>query len=84
MTARARGYWPTNGHLELSLHSPLSLLRHDRYTSAINPSSVPEAVGSYVNGLDVTGARRMLFISGQIPQDRQGQVPEDIEVSAGT
>nr|WP_227996736.1 RidA family protein [Glycomyces albidus] len=47
--------------------------------SAINPSSVPEAVGGYVNGLEVRGAERMLFVSGQIPQDREGRVPEDIE-----
>lgn len=33
--------------------------------SAINPSAVPEAVGGYVNALDVGGAQRMLFISGQ-------------------
>jgi 2-iminobutanoate/2-iminopropanoate deaminase len=48
-------------------------------TSAINPSSVPEATGGYVNGLEVRGADRMLFISGQIPQDGEGRVPEDIE-----
>jgi enamine deaminase RidA (YjgF/YER057c/UK114 family) len=48
-------------------------------TSAINPSSVPEAAGGYVNGLEVRGAERMLFISGQIPQDREGRVPEGIE-----
>jgi 2-iminobutanoate/2-iminopropanoate deaminase len=39
----------------------------------------PEAVGGYVNALDVPGAKRTLFISGQIPQDRHGQVPDDIE-----
>ncbi len=48
-------------------------------TSAINPSSVPEATGGYVNGLEVRGAGRMLFVSGQIPQDREGRVPEGIE-----
>lgn len=48
-------------------------------TSAINPSSVPEATGGYVNGLEVRGAERMLFVSGQIPQDREGRVPEGIE-----
>jgi 2-iminobutanoate/2-iminopropanoate deaminase len=48
-------------------------------TSAINPPTVPEAVGGYVNALDVRGAQRMLFISGQIPQDRHGHVPDGIE-----
>ena len=48
-------------------------------TFAINPPTVPEAVGGYVNGLDVRGAQRTLYISGQIPQDRAGQVPDGIE-----
>jgi 2-iminobutanoate/2-iminopropanoate deaminase len=48
-------------------------------TSAIDPSSVPAAVGGYVNGLDVRGAQRLLFISGQIPQDREGRIPDRIE-----
>lgn len=48
-------------------------------TAAINPPSVPEAVGGYVNGLEVRSAQRMLFISGQIPQDRHGRVPDGIE-----
>jgi 2-iminobutanoate/2-iminopropanoate deaminase len=48
-------------------------------TSAIDPFSVPAAVGGYVNGLDVRGAQRLLFISGQIPQDREGQIPDGIE-----
>jgi enamine deaminase RidA (YjgF/YER057c/UK114 family) len=47
--------------------------------SAINPSSVPAAVGGYVNGFDVRGAQRLLFISGQIPQDREGRIPDGIE-----
>jgi enamine deaminase RidA (YjgF/YER057c/UK114 family) len=47
--------------------------------SAIDPSSVPVAVGGYVNGLDVRGAQRLLFISGQIPQDREGRIPDGIE-----
>ena len=47
--------------------------------SAVNPPSVPAAVGGYVNGLEVRDARRLLFISGQIPQDRGGQVPDGIQ-----
>jgi enamine deaminase RidA (YjgF/YER057c/UK114 family) len=54
---------------------------HDQVmdTFAINPSTVPEATGGYVNALDVRGAQRTLYISGQIPQDRDGGVPEGIE-----
>ena len=43
-------------------------------TSAIKPSAVPEAIGGYVNVLDVRGAQRMLFVSGQIPQDRPARM----------
>ena len=48
-------------------------------TAAIDPVSVPEAVGGYVNALEVRGGQRMLFISGQIPCDRDGAVPDGIE-----
>jgi enamine deaminase RidA (YjgF/YER057c/UK114 family) len=37
-------------------------------TRAVNPESVPEPQGGYVNALRVTGAQRWLFVSGQIPQ----------------
>ena len=47
--------------------------------SAIDPSSIPAAVGGYANGLDVRGAQRLLFVSGQIPQDREGRIPDGIE-----
>ncbi len=35
--------------------------------------------GGYVNALQVEGASRLLFISGQIPQTREGHVPDRIE-----
>ncbi|MFI5844847.1 RidA family protein [Catenuloplanes sp. NPDC051500] len=41
----------------------------------INPETVPEATGGYHNALEVQPAGRMLFISGQIPQTRDGHVP---------
>ncbi|MFG1792654.1 RidA family protein [Nocardia sp. NPDC049149] len=44
---------------------------------AHDPDSVPAAIGGYTNGLEVVGARRLLFVSGQIPEDRDGKVPED-------
>ena len=46
---------------------------------SIDPDSVPEAAGGYVNALEVVGASRLLFISGQIPQTRSGHVPDTIE-----
>jgi 2-iminobutanoate/2-iminopropanoate deaminase len=45
----------------------------------VNPESAPETSGGYVNALQVDGASRLLFISGQIPEDRNGHVPDDIE-----
>ncbi|PZG02532.1 RidA family protein [Micromonospora deserti] len=45
----------------------------------INPASVPETSGGYQNALEVQGAQRLLFISGQIPQTRDGYVPPTAE-----
>ncbi|MEJ7742050.1 MAG: RidA family protein [Nocardioidaceae bacterium] len=45
----------------------------------VNPATVPEAAGGYVNGLQVSGFARLLFISGQIPQTPAGDVPADFE-----
>lgn len=45
----------------------------------INPSSVPATSGGYVNAMAVEAASRWLFISGQIPQTRDGHVPADAE-----
>lgn len=43
--------------------------------SAVNPDSVPVADGGYVNALQVDGAERLLFISGQIPQTEATDQP---------
>lgn len=46
----------------------------------INPSTLPEAIGNYTHGTLVTGARRMVFVSGQVPwADEQGKVPADFD-----
>lgn len=45
----------------------------------IDPPTAPETSGGYVNALEVEGASRLLFISGQIPETREGHVPEGIE-----
>ena len=48
----------------------------------INAPDAPQPVGGYAQSMEVTGASRLLFISGQIPADREGQVPEDFESQA--
>jgi 2-iminobutanoate/2-iminopropanoate deaminase len=42
-----------------------------------NPESVHQPVGRYVHTIEVSGENRMLFISGQVGMDRDGNVPED-------
>lgn len=49
------------------------------HLSPVDPVSVPEATGGYVNALEVEGVSRLLFVSGQIPQTRDGLVPAGIE-----
>jgi 2-iminobutanoate/2-iminopropanoate deaminase len=46
---------------------------------AINASDAPAPAGGYSQAVEVKGARRILFISGQIPVDRAGDVPDDFE-----
>lgn len=43
-----------------------------------NPDPVPATVGGYSQGVETRGARR-LFVSGQIPEDASGRVPEGFE-----
>jgi len=44
----------------------------------INPSVLPEATGNYTHGTLVTGAGRMVFVSGQVPwADEDGKIPDD-------
>ncbi len=47
--------------------------------TAIDPVTSPPPTGGYVNALDVSGARRLLFISGQIPQRVDGTIPDTID-----
>ncbi|HTV72044.1 MAG TPA: RidA family protein [Rhizobiaceae bacterium] len=50
----------------------------------INAPDAPQPVGgSYSQAVEVTGASRLLFISGQIPAEAEGgAVPEDFENQA--
>ncbi len=43
---------------------------------SINAADAPEAAGGYAQAVEVAGAARLLFVSGQIPVDREGGVPE--------
>lgn len=45
----------------------------------INPESVPLPVGNYAHAVELKGPVRLLFISGQIPEEPGGSVPEAFE-----
>jgi 2-iminobutanoate/2-iminopropanoate deaminase len=45
----------------------------------INAESAPAAVGGYSQAVLVEKATRILLISGQIPERRDGTVPDDFE-----
>jgi 2-iminobutanoate/2-iminopropanoate deaminase len=45
----------------------------------VDAPSLPAPIGGYTNALEVTGAGRLLFISGQIPVTADDQVPADFE-----
>ena len=42
---------------------------------AFNADTAPLPVGNYVQALEVTGATRRLYVSGQIPVARDGTLP---------
>lgn len=48
----------------------------------INAPDAPQPIGGYAQSMEVTGASRLLFISGQIPATIDGKVPEDFESQA--
>jgi 2-iminobutanoate/2-iminopropanoate deaminase len=48
----------------------------------INAPDAPQPLGGYVQAMEVTGATRTLYISGQIPQAADGSVPERFEDQA--
>ena len=49
---------------------------------AINAESAPKPVGPYSQALEVTEAKRFLFISGQIPESLTGDDPVDFDSQA--
>ena len=44
-----------------------------------NPATVHPPAGGYSMGLELTQHRRLLFISGQVPEKADGTVPEGFE-----
>jgi 2-iminobutanoate/2-iminopropanoate deaminase len=48
----------------------------------VNAESAPRAAGGYSQGVAVSGAERLLFISGQVPQTMAGHVPNDFPAQA--
>ncbi|MHC1782412.1 MAG: RidA family protein [Anaerolineaceae bacterium] len=49
---------------------------------SVNATSAPQPSSGYSQALDVREARRILFISGQIPETSDGQVPTDFRSQA--
>lgn len=48
----------------------------------INASLAPQPAGGYSQALEVLGAQRFLFISGQVPETAAGIVPPDFKTQA--
>jgi 2-iminobutanoate/2-iminopropanoate deaminase len=44
-----------------------------------DPAGVPAAIGGYTNALEVAPGCRLLYVSGQIPETPDGDVPDDAE-----
>ncbi len=42
-----------------------------------NPDTIHPPIGRYVHQIEVSGESRMLFISGQVGKDHDGNVPDD-------
>lgn len=47
--------------------------------TTIESNSAPRTFGSYSQAMLVEQARRLLFVSGQIPETAEGQVPKGFE-----
>jgi enamine deaminase RidA (YjgF/YER057c/UK114 family) len=50
---------------------------------AINAPDAPDTTARrYAQAIEVSGATRTLFVSGQVPADRDGRVPDGFEAQA--
>jgi 2-iminobutanoate/2-iminopropanoate deaminase len=43
----------------------------------VNSAGAPQSAGGYSQAIEVTGAQRILYVSGQIPETADGTLPED-------
>ena len=50
--------------------------------TAVNAESTPAASGGYSQALEAQGAKRFLFVSGQVPETKAGTVPEGFPAQA--
>jgi enamine deaminase RidA (YjgF/YER057c/UK114 family) len=50
--------------------------------NTVNAEAAPQAAGGYSQAVAVSGAERLLFISGQIPETTAGDVPGDFSEQA--
>ncbi len=50
--------------------------------AAVNAQTAPQASGGYSQAIVVSGAQRLLFISGQIPETQTGDVPAEFRSQA--
>jgi enamine deaminase RidA (YjgF/YER057c/UK114 family) len=48
----------------------------------VNAESAPQAAGGYSQAIEVSDPRRLLFISGQIPESSAGEVPRGFPAQA--
>lgn len=52
----------------------------DATIQPLNPAALPAATGNYTHGVLVTGASRLVFVSGQVPwADADGRIPADFD-----
>ena len=49
---------------------------------SVNSPSAPAPAGGYSQAVEVDGAKRLLFVSGQIPQSVAGDIPADFPSQA--
>jgi 2-iminobutanoate/2-iminopropanoate deaminase len=57
-------------------------MRKAMKSRSINATDGPAASGGYSQAFEVEGARRILHISGQIPVEADGSVPQEFESQA--
>ena len=51
-------------------------------TRSINASDAPSPSGGYVQAIETIGAQRIVFVSGQIPVSKEGDVPKEFREQA--